>query len=121
MAPKTHFSRKTLLVHPLLCLLLKKIRMKRQVMKPFRAPRKTGDKTQVKSSQAKEYSPQKNKQTGQQTISDSEEPTELGLMWPPPAVKDVGEQPSNPWWPQEPSNASRHLPVLRYISMKWMR
>ncbi len=78
-------------------------------MKPFRAPRKTGDKTQVKSSQAKKYSPQKNKQTRQQPISDSEEATELGLVWPPPAVKDVdvGEQPSNPWWPQEPSNVER--------------
>jgi hypothetical protein len=77
--------------------------MKTQVMKPFRAPRNTADITQVKSIQVKEDSPHKHKQTGQQPILDSEEPTELGLVWPQPAEKDVGELPSNPWWPDEPS------------------
>ncbi len=97
-------------------------------MKPFRAPRKTGDKTQetvhrkdnsqrfknverwmdknltgkgrrVKSSEAKAFSPQKVTQTAQLQLSDSEEPTELGLVWP-------DEQPRNPWWSDEPCNGN---------------
>ncbi len=63
-------------------------------MKSFRAPRKTGDKTgqqkRVQSSKAKASSPQKVTQ-----ISDSEGPTELGLVWP-------DKEPSNPWWPDKP-------------------
>jgi hypothetical protein len=68
--------------------------MKSQVMKPFRAPRKTGEKRgqqrRGKSSEARASSPQQQ--------SGSEEPTELGLVWP------GGQQAVNPWWPAEPCN-----------------
>ena len=58
--------------------------MKRQYKKPFQAPRKTGDQ-----------------QRQEQTIRDSEDPTELGLVWPQPAVQHVSVQESNPWWPED--------------------
>ena len=75
--------------------------MKRQVIKPFKPPRNTGDKTgqqrQVKRlSETQQVTP-----LAHQRPSDTEEPTELGLVWPQPAVKDVIEKPSNPWWPAE--------------------
>jgi hypothetical protein len=76
--------------------------MKSQVMKPFRAPRKTGDKRGQKrrgeSSEARASSPQKVPQEAQQTLSGSEEPTELGLVW------SDGQKSVNPWWPDEPCN-----------------
>jgi hypothetical protein len=85
--------------------------MKKQVMKPFRAPRKTGDKTQEtvhrKDNAGKTYRNvrrHKDKQARQQPPADSEESTELGLVWPQPEVQVVAEQTSNPWWPGEPSN-----------------
>ncbi len=68
-------------------------------MKPFRPPRKTRDKTgqqrQVESSETKASSPQKIAQLAHQRLSDTEEPTELGLVWP-------DGQLHNPWWPNEP-------------------
>jgi hypothetical protein len=67
-----------------LCLLPYRNKMKRQIMTPFKAPRKTGGKQ---------------RQTDQQTILETEEPTELGLIWPQAAVTDVISEPSNPWWP----------------------
>ncbi len=60
--------------------------MKRQIMTPFKAPRKAGGKQ---------------KKTEQQTILETEEPTELGLIWPQSAVTDVISEPSNPWWPED--------------------
>jgi hypothetical protein len=76
--------------------------MKSQVMKPFRAPRKTGDKRgqqrRVESSEVRASSPQKVPQEATQQLSGSEEPTELGLVW------SDGQKAVNPWWPEEPSN-----------------
>ncbi len=92
-------------------------------MKPFRAPRKRGETTQVTvhrkdnsqrfkdmekwmnknlTGEEKESSPAKARATdkgspAQQPILDSEEPTELGLVWP-------AQPTNNPWWPAEPSN-----------------
>ena len=80
-------------------------------MKPFRAPRKTGDKTKEtvhrKDNAGKtnrKVRPHKDKQATQQPPADSEESTQLGLVWPQPEVQVVAEQTSNPWWPEEPSN-----------------
>ena len=75
--------------------------MKKKVMTPFRAPRKTGDKTQETK---RKVSPRKDKQARQQTLPESEEATDLGLVWPLPEEQVVAEESSNPWWPQLPSN-----------------
>ena len=77
------------------------IRMKKPVMRPFRAPRKTGDKTQETK---RKVSPRKDKQARQEPQPESEESTELGLVWPQPQEQVVAEESSNPWWPELPSN-----------------
>ncbi len=70
-------------------------------MRPFRAPRNTGDKTQETNRKVK---PRKDKQARQQTLPESEESTQLGLVWPQPEEQVVAEESSNPWWPELPSN-----------------
>ncbi len=75
--------------------------MKKQVMKPFRAPRKTGDKTQETNRKVR---PRKDKQARQQPVPESEESTEIGLVWPQPEEQVVAEESSNPWWPDLPSD-----------------
>ena len=75
--------------------------MKKQVMTPFRAPRKTGDKTQETNRNAR---PRKDKQARQEPQPESEESTELGLVWPQPEEQVVAEESSNPWRPELPSN-----------------
>ena len=70
-------------------------------MTPFRAPRKTGDKTQDINRKVRA---RKDKQARQQPVPESEEATELGLVWPPPEEQVVAQESSNPWWPEVPSN-----------------
>ena len=76
-------------------------RMKKQVMTPFRAPRKTGDKTQDINRKVRA---RKDKQARQQPVPESEEATELGLVWPQPEEQVVAQESSNPWWPDVASN-----------------
>ncbi len=57
--------------------------MNRQVMKPFRAPRKHNDK----ASPSRQQPRRKGKQDKQ--VHDSEAPTELGLVWRPLIIKET--------------------------------
>ena len=77
--------------------------MKRQIMTPFKAPRKTGGKKKQTEQQTKtkRKTGGKKRQTEQQTILETEEPTEIGLVWPQSAVTDVISEPFNPWLPDE--------------------
>ncbi len=43
----------------------------------------------------------RDQQRQEQTITESEDPTELGLVWPEPVVEHVTDQASNPWWPED--------------------
>jgi hypothetical protein len=74
--------------------------MKNKVMTPFRAPRKTGDKTQDTNRTARA---RKQKQARQQPVPESEEATANGLVWPEPEEQVLAEESSNPWWPDLPS------------------
>ena len=69
-------------------------------MTPFRAPRKTGDKTQDTNRTARA---RKQKQARQQPVPESEEATANGLVWPEPEEQVLAEESSNPWWPDLPS------------------
>jgi hypothetical protein len=74
--------------------------MKNKVMTPFRAPRKTTDKTQDTNRKVRV---RKQKQARQQPVPESEEATANGLVWPEPEEQVLTEESSNPWWPDLPS------------------